>query len=228
MVKKPTMADVGKSRGGKLYDNTPAPAGETDDGRKRLDNYHLELGRFVGVFAQVEMAMHLVLRWQTKVSIDVSRAVFSGVKADQASSFLRRLADIGQIKQPEWKELEPVLAQLNHINKTRNLILHYGADGVAEGEGISSDEGMALTLDRVRRHPVSPEIIAAMTADARKIFFCLVAYHAGRPAPISTYANGLRRAPWRYKPPQPKKTDPHPPQRGRSAKPPPPPRSSGA
>ncbi len=51
--------------------------------------YHAALGGFVRSFAQVEYAMHLALCWYAKTDEDTSRAVFSGVRAMEASGYFR-------------------------------------------------------------------------------------------------------------------------------------------
>src|SRR4029077_7235418 len=77
------------------------PASQTDEGRERFGAYWLALGEFAHLFSRVEMFMHFVFRWHTKTSVDIARAVFSGVWIDTASQFLGRLATNGNITPEE-------------------------------------------------------------------------------------------------------------------------------
>jgi hypothetical protein len=132
---------------------------------------------------------------------------------------IRRLAEVGVIPPEEWAPLEPVLAQLKHISGKRNTILHYGAVDVAEGRGLVTDAMVALTMERVKSFPISPDILSDMTDDLNKIFIHLLMRHAGRPVLRANHPglDEILRAAWRYIPPQPKKN--HRPPNGKRTKP---------
>jgi hypothetical protein len=186
----------------------PKPASQTDEGRKRLEAYCLALGQFVDQFSKVESSLHLLLRWQTKTTTGTARAVFSGVRADAAAEYVRRLHSVGIIDPREWVELEPVLNQVKAINTMRNDILHQGAMAIAEGRGFTTNALRALTEQHIKSFPVSPEMLADMTADLRKIFIHLAVRHCGRPALRGKHPEleEVLRGTWRYKPPQPLQT----------------------
>jgi hypothetical protein len=184
-----------------MYPNTPKPAKETKTGQDRLRAYHQALGCFVDSYAHVELLTFLALRWHTKTSADIARAVFSGVRVNEALGYFRRLAEIGAIDAKEWSALSPVVDQLKTINQRRNDILHHGADGVASGEGVVSNQAMALKLDRIQSFPISPEILDDMTADLHKITAHLLTRHLGRPSLRGKHPEldaVLSRA-WQYK-----------------------------
>jgi hypothetical protein len=186
--------------------NAPKPPGRasrTQEGRLRLRAYSLALGEFVDAFARAERDMHVVLRWHTKTPDKVARAVFSGVRTSEASNFLRRLHTAEIIDAAEWAELEPVIVQLGKLNDARNLILHYGADQVAEGEGIATNRSIALPEEAAKTIPISPGILRRMSWDIAKIRTHLRARHMGR-----RLLRGQRpdidemlHAAWRYIPP---------------------------
>jgi hypothetical protein len=206
---KLTMADVAKSRGAKLYDKTPVPAQETEEGRERLRKYYSALGAFVDSFSKVEMAMQWTLQWQTRMEEFTARAVFSGVRTDATVGHLGRLAEIKKIEPAEWLQLQPVLRQLGIINKVRNLILHYGTDNIAEGRGLVSNAKRALTIERVTPYPISPQILKDMTEDLSKIYLHLAVRHMGR-QPLRgkhPYLEKVLAASWRYTAPEPPKKD---------------------
>jgi hypothetical protein len=181
-------------------------------GDRRLRDYRFALGSFVDYFAKVEMAVQWTLQWQTGMEEFTARAVFSGVRAHVAVGHLRRLAEVKKIAAAEWKLLEPVLNQLIAINGVRNLILHYGtsSEKIREGRGLVTDAPRALTLEKMKMHAISSEILLAMTTDLAKIYAHLAVRHMGRdPARFAKndWWKETLAVPWQYKPPQPAKRD---------------------
>ncbi len=184
----------------------PIPASQTGKGQKRLHAYRLELGTFVDAFAKVETAMHLSLRWYTKSSAATARAVFSGVRTSEATGFLKRLAEVGEIDAVDWALLQPIVEQLGKINTVRNQLLHLGASGIAEGAGHVTNSLRALTEDRVEKIPMNPDILRAMSLDLRKIYLHLLVSHMGRPRLAGKHAEleATLSGPWLYIPEQPR------------------------
>jgi hypothetical protein len=192
----------GKSQPRAKLRNIPIPAAATDEGKARLNDYWLALGEFIDNFAGAERTMHRVLRWHTKTLDKVARSVFSGVRIDTARGYLRRLADAGMIEAAEWTEMAPVLAQLQVINDVRNLILHYGSHGVAEGKGFATNAEIAHTDATIKATRISPGIIRAMSADVHKIRIHLMVCHMGRTLRGShPQIETTLHSTWRYIPP---------------------------
>jgi len=162
--------------------------------------YYEALGRFVDAFADVETAITLVLWHYAATPHEIARAVFSGVRVDAAIQFIRRLSNVIEI--PRWDELDGVLAQLATINSVRNDLLHYGAKGSADGTLTVTNWFRALTTDRVKSYPISPQILLDMTADLQKIILHLQTGHTGRHWLLPTAKMMILREPWRYKPGQ--------------------------
>jgi hypothetical protein len=170
---------------------------------ERTRAYRLALGEFVDVFSKVETAMHVALRWYAKVSPGVARAVFSGVRLDQASDFLNRLARTGEITPDKWEKLSPIVAQARIINKMRNRILHEGVGGIGQGQAFVTNALRSLTEDLIDTIPVPIEHIKAMTLDLRKIFIHLAVHHVGRVASDNHTIDAALECPWLYIPPKP-------------------------
>jgi hypothetical protein len=181
-----------------MYPSMRKPA---EPGKERLHAYFLALGRFADTFAHTELLTHFVLRWHTRTSSDIARAVFSGVRTKEALGYFRRLSDVGAIRTGEWVELLPLVEQLGGIADRRNDILHHGASDIAAGGGVVSNDAMALTPGRAH---ISPEILDDMTADLQKINVHFLLRHMGRQALRGKHPEldaVLDRA-WRYKLPQ--------------------------
>lgn len=174
-------------------------------------DYIHALGDFVHRFSAVESAVHNSILHHSKVKDGVARSVFSGVRIKDGTTFLRRLADVGEIDAAEWSAMKPLLDHLNILTDRRNALLHYGADGIGEGAmAFVSNASRALTWDRVEAFPVTAKILRRMTHDINTIYLALSVRHSGR---AWAYADAvLRRAdrrraePWHYKPPAPVKS----------------------
>ena len=204
------MTPEHRARVRRRYRNTPVPAAETAEGKARLQEYWNALGEFIDGFARAERDMFLALRWHTKTQDKIARAVFSGVRVDATADFLRRLATVGAIGAPEWEQLEPITAQLKAISDARNLLLHYGAEQIAEGAGNASNRAIALNEEAAKSIPISPDILRDMIHDIRKIRIHLRVRHVGMPPlrAVHSSIDEALNAPWRYKPPAPTQARP--------------------
>ncbi len=88
--------------------------------------YYQALGKFVDHFAAVESALLWFLSRLASVDEPTSRAIFSGVRADQAISFIKRLHEAR--RQPLNETLAKTFDHFTQINRYRNDILHYGVN----------------------------------------------------------------------------------------------------
>lgn len=183
------------------------PAAETDEGKKRLEEYYSALGRFIDMFAQVETAVTFTLWHYAKTPPDIGKIVFASAKIEVSSTFIKQLAAATGTPKELLDDLEYILQQLAIINGNRNHIVHYGASAIAEGQGFVTNafkaKGEPVTF------PISPIALEEMTHDLRKISFHLRYRHYSgahvRNGPGQEILQEVLRVPWRYKhPPQPK------------------------
>jgi hypothetical protein len=181
--------------------------------------YRQALGHFVETYAKVESAIQLTLWHWMQLPHAQARVIFSGTRTDTASGYLRRLMSLG-VTDEVRASMESILDQLGHINTMRNSILHYGAVGVEDGEGVTSNALIALSPAHERAFPVSTTIIKDMTDDLASIIVRLRVRHMGLPAlPGGPYPLLERRlnGAWRYKtPPSPQQKSPKPDRSGRA------------
>jgi len=190
-------------------DDVATAPNKDEEAQQRVRDYHEALGAFVDTFANVETAMHIALRWHTKTTLPTARAVFSGTRPDTAAQFFNRMAEVGIIGSTEWAEFKPVIEQLMKINGARNLILHHGATAIREGRGFVTDAVRALTFNRIKYIPISPEILRYMTRDLLKIFVRLGIRHSGHPQshdPSDPVVHDMLHGAWQYTPSAPPQT----------------------
>lgn len=201
---KDTSANGSPRRLSALYENSPPLARDTPEGRQRLEEYYSALGKFVDEFSRVEAVLPISVAAYAKLPENRARALLAGLRVEAAISHLRRLQEVDEVPAEHWKRLEPVLAQLAHLNSARNLLLHYGAREIAEGSGHASNARLVHVRANVRSIPISPKIMDEMIYDLRKICLHLIWFHVGRPKPAGSHPalEEVIAGSWRYKPPQ--------------------------
>lgn len=171
--------------------------------------YWQALGRFIEMFSLVESVMQFALWNYARTPVPTARAIFSGVRVKEAMGLIRRIFDIeANSKDTDTKsDLEKVFNQLTTINGLRNDLIHHGSqdDGEVPEGRIISNELWAITPERLRTTPISPEILNDLTFDLVKIIVHLISHHTGRflRVPLKEPMRmEILSAPWRYKPPQ--------------------------
>jgi hypothetical protein len=182
------------------------PAAATPEGQERIRAYYEALGRFAAMYAEVEAAVQNSLWFYAKTPADIARSIFSGTRVGTGASFILRIFEATGQPDGLRVELADAFTQLRKITTARDLIFHYGAQSIAEGNGVVTNERLAHVPANVQTFPISPEILDEMTADLRKIATLLLSRHAGRP-PIrgalnQVHVDSILHAPWQYKPPQ--------------------------
>ena len=137
--------------------------------RAYTDEYLLAFGRFIIEFSEIEQAMQVALWNLTKLEDPVAKAIFSGVRADDACNKITRIADAenwSNSKKAEWKMIAD---RLGHLRTLRNDILHYGVQWQPGGDWITTNRSFAHTAKKITTTPVSVPILVAATADLRKL-----------------------------------------------------------
>jgi hypothetical protein len=171
--------------------------------RLYTDQYYLALGRFVAEFTEIEGAMQVALWRFSKINSPVAQAVFSGVRADEASNKITRIGDAEnwtKARASEWKAIADRLAILRTL---RNDILHYGAEWEGENAWIITNRDFVHTPKKIMTTPVSVEILAAATSDLEQLslhLFHFLYADEMTPTGLHEFEQTLRRA-WRYTPP---------------------------
>lgn len=167
------------------------------------DGYHETLGEFIAGFATVETEMQKLLRRYAGVDEAVAKAIFSGVRAETGMSFIRRLSEAKGASSAAKEDLTDVFAQLGAINKLRNVVLHYGTDFDEGGNLIATNALVAHSADSLQTHPISARILTDLCFDLHKITLHL-RYHdlPALPLDMANGINAVRKASWRYRPPQ--------------------------
>lgn len=127
------------------------------------DAYWIALGRFVHLYSAAEAAMQVLLWDKAKVSSEVARAIFSGVKVREAINQVKRICEAEG--DASYEIIKPAFDQLSTITSARNDILHFGSKFEDGKPQFVTNKRAAHTPDKIRHFPVSPEMLGQMTAD---------------------------------------------------------------
>ena len=76
--------------------------------RRFTDEYYLALGRFIAAFSEIEGAMQVALWHFSSVKSPVAQAVFSGIRADEASNKITRISNAEGYSPPTQKRYHPL------------------------------------------------------------------------------------------------------------------------
>jgi hypothetical protein len=182
------------------------------DVTEKFDGYFKALGRFAHQFAEMETVLQLALWIETAVPVAVARAIYSGVRMDQAKDFINRTRQAKGV--PESERLARAFTQLGVIIKARNDILHYGARFDGTSFSVTNDL-LAHVPSKARSTLVSVEILDDMLADLQVIKSAIFAEVLNGDARIpQDILEPMRQGadvPWRYKPTPPSPSETQPP-----------------
>jgi hypothetical protein len=170
------------------------------------ERYWRALGKFVDEFAAIETAIHILLMQRTNTPLDIARAVFSGVRIQEAMKLIGRVSEVRPLDAKTKADQKYVFAQLNVITDFRNAILHYGARTITPSEFEVTNWLMALNESRQVKIRVSAKTLLQLVHDLRKIEVHLMARHMLREPdlmlPFTRSELNLLNASWRYIPPE--------------------------
>ena len=181
---------------------------ESERRKARYEKYCRNLGRFIDRYAMAESILLALLETEAGVSEQVALCVFSGVRVDNAKSFINRLREVKGL--PEDKLLSRAFAQFTVLNTARNDIVHNGAIVKPDVIEILNP---AHIPERVRKLTISDVTFDEMESDLNTIMAAILLYQYNNndayfrnPDVLDPEGAGnLERdasAPWRYTPPQ--------------------------
>ncbi len=164
------------------------------------ERYYLALGMFIQRYAGIEARLQALLWRYAEVPPEVARSIFSGVRVDQAVSFIKRLHKSRGI------EMHPMmidtLDQIGVINAARNLTIHYGAEFDKGEPQFVTDQRISNRPEDARWFPISVKALDALTADIKHIHLrinLVVQREQMKPEKFEGGAERMLRRAWQYK-----------------------------
>jgi len=150
-------------------------------------------------FAKVEVMLAATLSNVSGLSLDMGKAILSGVRADSAKSLIIRALEQRKMKD-DILHLKDVFDHLGVITSVRNDLLHYG-------QTQNSESGFAVVkMSHMREkdiiYSVTTNDLNDMSRDLFKIHSHLIHFEWHRVAPESQMIRDLEEwmsVPWRYK-----------------------------
>ncbi len=172
-------------------------------------------GRFMAVWADTELEVYKALVHYAGVTEGVGRAIFSGVRARQAMTFIEIISQNESTPSDRRGDLDYVFQQLKIINGVRDLLAHHLSD-LSYGIDPSRPSGRAFTnsakanrYSKIQVWYVETETLNEMTDD---LYLAInhLGQHYGRAQENGFHpwredpANDVP-TPWLYKSPPPEK-----------------------
>lgn len=140
--------------------------------RYTLDSYMTALGYFVHRFAEFEVGLQNVMWIASGVDDATARAIFSGVRATQAESSIKRLHLARSIS------LDPMLEkgtyQLSQLMTFRNGLVHHGTTFMLNETYVSTED--RNIVGKGNRFPVSRDLLKKVAYDLETRSACLVTW----------------------------------------------------
>lgn len=164
------------------------------------ERYYLALGRFIQRYAGIEARLQALLWRYAEVSPEVARSIFSGVRVDQATSFIKRLHKSRGIEMHPM--MVDMLDQIGIINAARNLIIHYGAEFDKGEPQFVTNQRIANRPEDARWFPISAQTLGALTADIKHIQLRITLLDQRdqmKPERFEKRADRMLQRAWQYK-----------------------------
>lgn len=173
------------------------------------EHYLTDLGRFVMVFGLAEAMVKRLLFRTAGVDERTALAIFSGVRANEATSQIRRCYDAREEAIPF--RLDALLSQFIALNNLRNDVLHHGID-FSSDPPVSSNRESVLNVRAVRETVIEKSTLSDAAMDCGRIVLGVSTYlvqfkdaeAAKRAEDNLSYAVDR---PWHYRPRGPTKPD---------------------
>jgi hypothetical protein len=180
--------------------------------------YFFVLGRFMHCYAQAEKAVQLILFATAGITVETGRALFSGTRAKDATSLIRRLHEVRSTSLPQ--SIDDALRQFGTINDLRDGLVHSGVERspnfapapsipieYAEDSLLLTNRHQAHARRTLKEHLISPNTVERATNDILTINGKLDLYlhdlMGGGPLKDEEIANVIASRPYFYRSPQP-------------------------
>lgn len=165
------------------------------------ERYYTQLGRMISTFSLAERSLKGLLAQSVGIDDAGARAIFSGTRADQASSFLKRSYRSKGAEIP--KPLLSALDRFAVLNRARNDLVHSPIE-MTDNAAIWSDVETIVEKSEAMAYRISNADLEAISKDAWHVNITFLAYfqEAVKLGHQDTLIALGTDEPWRYKPPQ--------------------------
>ena len=168
------------------------------------DRHFTELGRFVSLYGLAEAMLKHFLARTVGVDPPTSKAIFSGVRTDQACSFIRRSYEARGEALPH--DIDRLLQQMTALTNLRNDILHHGIN-FNQDPPVSSNRKSVLNVKAVRETVVTDKTLVHAGWDCARVMLGFAAFMRPKDVPVDEEdLNFAVREPWHYIPQKPPRT----------------------
>jgi len=177
------------------------------------DKFRNAIGGLVLAFADMESALYSVLRFYSKTSEPIARAIFSGCRAGTMLSYMRAIAHNTDLDKDRLSDLEEVFSQISAINTMRDMLIHHSGstqefDDDDPSKRVLTDSTRVSRYGNAKLYMIGSAEVENMTADLVTCCWRLVAHadKLNKPFKPGLDPEGKLNA-WLYKSPQPDRTN---------------------
>jgi hypothetical protein len=164
--------------------------------------YHASLGRFISLFAQIELTLFLAMTRTAGINLTMAQAIFTDARIANARDTINRIRAAHGV--PEDETLSRAFLQLGEIGRMRNNLVHYGLTREATSNSyVVTNAFFVPPHKKPQRDPVSVAILEAMILDLLTIQTAINNRGFERseiPKDAIARFRAAARSPWRYKP----------------------------
>jgi hypothetical protein len=166
------------------------------------DRYYQALGRFVAEFSAVELLLQSVLWQLTRMNVTAAKAVFSGVRTEDACNKITRIGVAEAWNAEKTKRWGAISSHLGLIRELRNDILHLGASWQGGEDWLITNKGVIHTEAKLIHVPVTVAILKDATADLERMTLLLFnfAFEDDLPEAVKGAIHQALKSAWRYTP----------------------------
>ncbi len=177
--------------------------GLTEDTRPAIERYQSALGQFIHDFTILELFIFSLLCAAAGVTDEIGRAIFSGTRADQMISLIKRCFEVREREIPEF--LNRAFLQAGVLNKARNEVVHFVTMSIEDDDdAVYATSTMRTIASKAKELTIQPEALEAMAQDARILpaMFNVAMFEITEPESVTGLSDAMREPfpAWHYIP----------------------------
>jgi hypothetical protein len=173
-----------------------------DVSQRSLDEFHLEMGRFICAFSDAEHFAFFLFSFVSDIRFPKSNAIIGGMRLADVIGIINRLTEKSHHSDEIKKEIRDLLSHLQSISAYRHVLIHLGAE-IQEGNLSTTNMNSAKTMESVQQWTTDLSNLRAATHDLNTISLRIGLVRNWNQNRISPSARRALFAPWRYKSVQP-------------------------
>lgn len=165
------------------------------------NEYHRFVGSFISEYARLEFVLRYVLERLSGMTPETYRVMIGFPRSGEVIKKVRQLAETRNLDEDAKASLDDAFSQLTQITAIRDRIVHYGGHPLTDGDVLV----FMKPRPEANHDQFTQQTLWNAVIDLNLINR-IVLFRLGPREPAewinAQELNGVRREPWRYKPPE--------------------------